>query len=170
MLADNKVSSQAALDILDDQKWHRREDFFKLAKNISPEAASRAYVQAVPRVQRNNRKTAEFHIQVKYGRHRLVDRVLQYLNRIGAVETRGRGRDREYKICQVVSSCPCCGTDDPCVGPGGAAIYIVECNNCGLAISRDTKHAAVDAWNRRHQKKIKQNRSTQYQWSHGGGI
>ena len=155
-MIDNKISRADALAILDDLDWHHRKEFLLLAEHVTPETASRTYITSVPKRDQETRRQAEPHIQVKYGRHRVVDGFLKNLRNSGVVESKNKGHDREFRLVEVNGdprfiplSCPCCVAPEPYVGQSGPNRYSVECRECGIKIERATKPQAIRAWNYR---------------------
>ena len=180
-MIDNKISRADALAILDDLDWHHRKEFLLLAEHVTPEIASRIYITSVPARSKDKRRHAEPHIQVKYGRHRVVDNFLKTLRNSGTVETKGKARNREFRLVEVNGDprfiplpCPCCVASEPYVGQSGPNRYSVECRECGLLIERATKPQAIRAWNYRdiveEPPVEKPSANGEERFSQGGGI
>lgn len=156
MLADNKIDRNDVFAVLDDLGWHHRSELLPLADGVSPEAAARAYVRAVPKHNQDARKRAEPHIQVKYGKHRIIDEVIRSLKKSGYIEVRGKGPEKEVRLVEtngdprfIPLCCPCCDSEDPWIGQSGPHMYKVLCRDCGINIERETKPQVIRAWNLR---------------------
>lgn len=156
MLADNRISRESFFATLDDLGWHHRNEFLSLAKHISPEIASRAYLRAVPARNKQKRKDAEPHVQVKYGKHRMIDEMIRSLKKSGYIEVRGKGVDKEIRLVEtngdprfVPQACPCCESTDPWIGVSGPNTHKIQCTDCGINIERETKPQVIRAWNNR---------------------
>jgi hypothetical protein len=172
MLADNRIDRESFFAAIDDLDWHTRSELLPLAENVSPEAAARAYVRAVPAKNQEARKRAEPHIQVKYGKHRIVDEVIRSLKKSGYIEVRGKGADKEVRLIEtngdprfVPQDCPCCGSPDFWIGVSGPDTHKIQCIDCGINVERETKPQTIRAWNTRPEAE-----ATDIECGDGGGI
>ena len=156
MFTNTKISRDSILQILDDLDWHNVNEFFELTEHIAPEIACRAYLRAVPSRSKQKRVDAPPHVQIKYGRRRIIDECVRSLKKAGIIEVQGRGVDKIFRLINangdprfILTDCPCCGAEQPWIGQSGHNSYLIQCT-CGLNISRETKLLAIRAWNIRN--------------------
>jgi len=92
------ISHESVLEILENNEWHHFREFIFLADHISPEVATRTYRYTI----RSDCKQ-ELRFQIKYGKYRLISRVMNSAKRRGLVEIRGSGSEKELRLLQPKS-------------------------------------------------------------------
>lgn len=159
----NTIPNEAALAILNDFNWHHRREFIPLTRHITPEAACRAYVHAVPIKDRTVRIDAALDIKIRRGRARFVDEYIYQLRRRKFIEISGKGLEKQIRLIVRVyidhhnklvgdlKRCPCCDgkptlTD---VVRFDTREFLAECENCHISLSNEHKQTVIAAWNTR---------------------
>ena len=84
--------------IISDNKWHRFPEFLELGDEVPPEVASRKFLAQVNKERREKAKDRPIDEQIEMGRRNVVAKKLQHMVRIGELEKRGDGFNREYRI------------------------------------------------------------------------
>ena len=156
-------SNESALALLNDFNWHHRREFIPLTRHITPEAACRAYVHAVPIKDRTVRIDAALDIKIRRGRARFVDEYIYQLRRRKFIEISGKGLEKQIRLIVRVyidhhnklvgdlKRCPCCDgkptlTD---VVRFDTREFRAECENCHISLSNERKQTVIAAWNTR---------------------
>jgi hypothetical protein len=155
MNQSNRPSKDKIFEILDDLDWHHHSEFRIAGQHISPEIASRAYLHTVPKKNRESKRKAHPHVQVRNGRKRMIDKLLIRMINKGLIEKKGKPQERFYRLIDLgdqfkIKECPCCSSVKIWVGAIGPTKHAVICCDCELRIERETKPQAMRAWNLRN--------------------